>query len=92
MPLQLPGLAVRACPSCVVPAIVGVAVFAGGVGGGWTTAVGAEVAVPVPLVFVALTTTRIVEPTSRLVRAYVFAVAPASEAQELPLAEHRCHW
>jgi hypothetical protein len=51
-----------------VPLIVGGELFVGGVGGGCTTAVGAEFAVPLPLLFFAVTTTRIVEPTSRLVR------------------------
>jgi hypothetical protein len=68
VPVQVPGLAVRVCPSCAVPLIVGGAVLVGGVGGGCTTAVGAEFAVPLPPVFFAVTTTRIVAPTSRLVR------------------------
>jgi hypothetical protein len=92
VPVHVPGLAVKVCPSCAVPAIVGEDVFDGGVGGGCTTAVAAEVAVPVPLLFLAVTTTRIVEPTSRLVRTYVVAVAPASDEQPEPLALHRCHW
>jgi hypothetical protein len=48
--------------------MVGGEVFAGGVGGGCTTAVAAEVAVPLPPLFVAVTTARSVEPTSELVR------------------------
>jgi hypothetical protein len=55
---------VRDCPCCAVPEIVGGAVLTGGVGAGWTTAVGAEVALAEPAEFVAVTTTRTVEPTS----------------------------
>ena len=68
VPVQVPGLAVRIWPSCAVPLIVGGAVFAGGVAGPCTTAVTAEFAVPLPLLLLAVTTTRTLEPTSPPVR------------------------
>jgi hypothetical protein len=93
VPLQLPFAAVSVWPSWAVPLIVGGDVFAGGTGGAdFTTAVCAEVAVTVPLLFVALTATRSVEPTSELVTMYVLAVAPVMELHALPLVLQRRHW
>jgi hypothetical protein len=53
-----------------------------------TVAVLADVAVPDPPAFVAVTTTSIVSPTSEAVNAYDEPVAPEISAQPL---EHRCH-
>jgi hypothetical protein len=68
VPLQVPGLAVRVCPSWAWPLIVGAEVFAGAVAVAWTTPVAAEVADALPALFVAVTWTRIVEPTSAAVK------------------------
>jgi hypothetical protein len=50
--------------------------------------VAAEVADPEPAALLAVTETRIVEPTSALVREYVEAVMPVAEQE---LAPQRCH-
>jgi hypothetical protein len=60
---QLPRSTVRIEPSMNVPRILGGDVFVGG--SPEMTAVGAEVAEAEPAEFVAVTTTRIVRPTSR---------------------------
>jgi hypothetical protein len=52
-----------------------------------TTAVPAEVATDDPAEFDAVTATWIVDPTSALVNAYVFAFAPTATHP----GEHRCH-
>lgn len=91
VPLQVPGLAVRICPSWAWPLIVGREVFAGAVADAVTTAVAAEVALALPAAFVAVTLTRIVDPTSALVKMYFGAVAPEMTLQALPLVLHRCH-
>jgi len=62
VPVQVPGDAVSVRPSCVVPATEGAAVFDGACPE--TTAVCADSAVAEPAPFVAVTATRIVEPTS----------------------------
>ena len=54
-----------------------------------TTAVAADVAVPEPLLFVAVTTTRIVWPTSPVTSTYVEPVATATHAA--PVVSHRRH-
>ena len=51
----------------------------------------AEVAFADPAVFVAVTTTLIVEPTSPATNEYVCEVAPAIGTQFAPPASHRCH-
>jgi hypothetical protein len=56
------------CPSCAVPEIEGSEVFDGGTAADVTTAVCEDVAEPEPAAFVAVTTTRIVDATSALVR------------------------
>src|SRR5437763_15650605 len=63
----------------------------GGVSGG-TTAVGAEVAEPTPLTFVAPTATSSVKPTSLGVITYVWAAAPGIGAQFAPRESQRRHW
>jgi hypothetical protein len=42
--------------------------------------------------FVAVTATRMVEPTSALLSVYVVAVAPAMSAQPFPALSQRRHW
>jgi hypothetical protein len=60
--------------------------------GGATTAVGTDVAVPLPAWFDAFTAARRVCPTSADAALYCWLVAPAMSAQLAPLASHRCHW
>jgi hypothetical protein len=52
----------------------------------------AEVAVPVPAVFVAETVARSVDPTSPLATTYELAVAPEIDAQFAPAESQRFHW
>src|SRR6266487_381134 len=62
VPVQVPVVVVRVCPSCVVPLTAGADVFAGGAAA--TTPVAADVAADEPAEFVAVTRTTTVEPTS----------------------------
>lgn len=55
-------------------------------------AVGAEVALLEPSVFVAFTTTRSVFPTSAAVATRVLSVAPATFEQLFPAGLQRSHW
>src|SRR5690242_817975 len=57
-----------------------------------TTAVCADDAEVVPLVFFAVTDTRIVLPLSADCTVYVWFVAPLIAAQLLPCASQPCHW
>ena len=91
VPDHVPGSADSTCPACAVPLIVGSAVLLGATGAGATTAVGSELALLEPALFVAVTTTRIVKPTSAASAVYVFDVAPLMLPQLLPLVSHRCH-
>ena len=77
----MPGSADKVCPSCADPLIVGNAVFAGAAISAVTSPVSADVADAAPAVFVAVTTTTIVEPTSDPSNVYDELVAP-------PMAEH----
>jgi hypothetical protein len=61
-PVQVPFVVVSVCPSCGVPEITGSAVFATGIA--VTTELALLVAVWVPAVFVAVTTTRTRRPIS----------------------------
>ena len=82
VPDQLPFEAVSVCPTCAVPLIVGGDVFAGGVPDAAATGcVDALVACPDPSVFVAVTVTCNVAPTSACTGTYVCAVAPAITVQ-----------
>ena len=56
-----------------------------------TTAVGADVAEADPAELLAVTSTRIVEPTSALTTPYVLLVAPAMSTQLPPPLSHRRH-
>jgi hypothetical protein len=60
----VPALAVNTDPATAVPEMLGNAVLAGAAAAGVTTAVCAEVAELVPAEFAAVTSTRIVRPTS----------------------------
>ncbi len=61
-------------------------------GSATTTAVCTDVACALPVAFVAVTRTRIVEPTSAGTSARVEAVEPAMSTQLAPAALQRCHW
>jgi hypothetical protein len=56
-----------------------------------TTAVGTDVALLDPVLSVAVTFTRSVEPASAVVTPYDLPVAPLMGAQLPPVAEQRCH-
>ena len=57
-----------------------------------TTAVGAELAVALPAMLLAVTATSIVLPTSVEVSVYVVDVAPPIGLQLAPVDLHRSHW
>src|SRR5690349_15478454 len=90
VPVHTPGSADNVCPACAVPLIAGNDVLLGATGAGATTSVGSELALLEPALFVAVTTTRIVEPTSADTAVYVFDVAPLMLPQLLPFASQRC--
>ena len=90
VPDHEPGDAVRVCPTCAVPLIVGGAVFAGADGAACTTVVSALDADAEPTEFAAVTTTRSVAPTSACTGAYDWPVAPEISEQLPP--EQRRHW
>jgi hypothetical protein len=62
-----------------------------GLGAAVTTAVAAEDAVVEPAESLAVTETRIVDPTSNDARRYVVPLAPAIDEQEPPPESQRCH-
>ena len=72
----------------VVPVTAGATVFAGGP---LTIALAADSAEDEPAEFVAVTFTRIVEPTSAWTRVYVVPVAPPMLLQFAPPWSHRSH-
>jgi hypothetical protein len=65
---------------------------AGGAGARLMTAVGTEVAVPVPSLFLAVTRTRNVFPASTFRSVYVLDVAPPTFEQLPPSSSQRRHW
>lgn len=85
----MPGPAVRVCPSCRVPEIVGPDRSSGGAA--TTTAVCAEVAEALPAEFLAVTSTRTVLPTSAFVSLYVLEVAPVIWVQLDPVLSQPSH-
>ena len=91
VPDQTPGSADNSCPACAVPLIEGGDELLGATGAGATTDVGSELALLEPALFVAVTTTRIVEPTSAATAVYVSDVAPLMLPQLLPPVSQRCH-
>jgi hypothetical protein len=81
-------LAVIVAPACGEPEMLGAVV---GVGAALleTTAEGADAAEPDPPLFVAVTVTRRVWPTSVVAAVYVAFVAPPIAEHEAPFASHR---
>src|SRR5579864_8028206 len=65
--------------------------FGGGVVGA-TTAVGSDVAVPLPFAFFAVTMTRSRNPRSASLTPYVVPVAPTTSVHTTESMLHRCHW
>ena len=91
MPVQLPGSPVNTWPACAVPEIDGGEPFTGAAGAAATTAVCAEPAEPEPTVFVAVTATLTVKPTSAELSVYVWAPAPTMSTQLAPALSQRRH-
>src|SRR3954462_10430018 len=89
VPVHVPSTAVSVLASVGVPRIVGSDWLTGSVGA--TTAVCTDVAFAGPATLVAVTTTRIVLPTSVGVSASVLLVAPAMSAQLAPALLQRRH-
>ena len=75
-----------------LPSKSGALVVDVGVGVAVTTAVGADEAVAEPAELLAVTETRIVDPTSAEARRYLVPVALEIGAQETPPESQRCHW
>jgi hypothetical protein len=88
VPVHVPAEADRTCPSAAVPEIVGGDAFDGATP--VTVEVGAETAVALPALFVAVTATTSVAPTSAGVTAYVDEVAPEIGVHA-PEPSHRRH-
>ncbi len=89
VPVQVPLSTVSVLFSLAVPVIVGAAVFFGACPVAATIPVGREVAVPEPELFVAVTMTRSLWPTSAVVSVYCLLVAPAIGAQVPPAVSQR---
>jgi hypothetical protein len=89
VPVQVPVVEVSSWPSFAVPETAGKPELTGGVAA--IAAVVLLVAGVEPPLFVAVTTTRILDATSAEVRVYVVAVAPAMSMQLDPALSHRCH-
>jgi len=95
VPDQVPLEPVKVEPWLALPEMAGSAVSEGAVaaeGEGATTEILPEVADFEPDEFDAVTTTRIVPPTSADVSTYVELFAPATDAHPEPLASQRRHW
>src|SRR5512135_2116767 len=90
LPLHVPLFAVSVEPIAGVPVMLGAVVGVGAVVPE-TTADAAEVALPEPSAFFAVTVTRSVWPTSPAAAVYVAAVAPAIAVHDFPLASHWPH-
>src|SRR4051812_42709245 len=89
--LQLPPEALSVPPSTGSPERPGSPVTVGaGCTAAATTALGADIAWPLPPAFVALTTARKVEPTSPEVSGSWAPVAPSTALQFSPAASQRC--
>ncbi len=94
-PVHVPRLTVTVWPSTHVPDTLGGLLFTGAFA--FTTSVGFDADVCEPDEFVAVTRTRIRDPTSAEVRTYVVPVAPAMFVQLLPSelppsVPQRTHW
>src|SRR5215210_6367580 len=82
LPVHVPSAAVSVWPSCGMPLIVGGEVLLGAApGAACTIAVATEVALLEPAALLAVTTTRIVMPTSAAPSTYVWLVPPPMSAQ-----------
>jgi hypothetical protein len=92
VPVQLPVERLNLDPCCAVPERIGAALFAGAVPLLAMTGLGPESTVDEPPVFVAVTRTRSVWPTSAEVTVLLFAVAPGILAHPPSPARHRSHW
>jgi hypothetical protein len=90
VPDQVPLPDVSTEPTEALPEMVGAVVFTGAPP--VTTAVAADSAVAEPSALVAVTATRIVDPTSAETSAYELFVAPVIAAQEAPTLLQRLHW
>ena len=91
LPVQEPLLVDSVCPCTVEPLTVGAAVLVGALGAGAvTTAVWAELAAFDPPLLAAVTTERIVWPTSLLASVYVLPVALLMSVQLLPELLQSC--
>ncbi len=89
VPLHSPLLLLSSCPSFASPLITGSAVFDGASGS--ILAVAGVVAVPEPVLLVAVTTVRSVEPTSSCVAVYFASVAALMLAHASPFSLQRLH-
>jgi hypothetical protein len=87
VPDQVPSVVDNVCPSIAVPEIAGGVVAVGGAAA--TTVVGAELVAEEPAELVAVTTTRMLQPTSSWVSAYVGFLAPVIGLHVVPA--HRRH-
>ena len=90
VPLHVPVEVVSVAPSTAEPEMSGSAVFTGAVCA-VTTAVWADWALVAPSGFVAVSSTRSVEPTSPGATTWVCPVSPAIAAQPAPTASQRSH-
>ena len=93
LPVQVPLVVLRVWPWTVEPLIAGSALLVGALGGvaAATTAVGPEVAEPEPPALVAVTTARMVLPTSLADSVYVEPEAPLMVVQLPPELLQSCH-
>jgi hypothetical protein len=89
--VNVPAVPVSTSPTCVVPEIVGGAVFTGAASGGVIVEVCAEVADAFANALVPVTTTRMVCPLSPVTTVYVDEVALPMSAQFAPVPSHCCH-
>jgi hypothetical protein len=90
VPVHVPSVVVRVCPFTALPETTGTDMLTGAAEA--TTAVAAESADVDAVEFVAVTRTRIVDPTSPATSVYVVPVAPAMSAQPAPPVPQRLHW
>jgi hypothetical protein len=91
IPVQIPSVVVSVCPLTALPDTTGGDVLAGGAGAETTTGVAAESAELDETVLVAVTRTRIVEPTSTATSVYDDSVAPGMSTQPAPPVSQRRH-
>jgi hypothetical protein len=90
VPVQVPLSTDTVCPACAVPCGFGCFVALGAFPAAAIVPVGLDAADARPAELEAVTTTRIVFPTSELPRVYVVPVAPEMSPQLLPELLQRC--